>query len=252
MARLWRAFHPSLAASAGSVVELSAEESHHVARVLRLRAGERIRLFDGVDTEWEAVIEDSSPGVVRVRLEEECREPVEPRLEVSLFQGLCRSDRMEQVIQRCTEIGVAAIHPVGTRRAEGGPPGPKRLRRWRRIAVEAAKQSGRRRVPTVEPCDGPPLTDGDDLLAILLDPAGETPPLGEILAGRPVRRVWLAVGPESGLDPEEVSLWCATGWRRAGLGPRTLRAETAGPVAASIVLHRWGDLGPAQSETPPV
>ena len=180
---------------------------------------------------------------MRARLEQERLDSVEPRLELTVFQGLCRNERMEQVIQKCTELGVAAVHPVSTRRSDGPPPGAKRLRRWQRVAVEAAKQSGRRRVPAVDPRETPPRPDSDDLLAILLDSAADAPPLGRLLTGKPARRVWLAVGPESGLEPDEVARWCAEGWRRAGLGPRTLRTETAGLVAASIVLHLWGDVG---------
>jgi 16S rRNA (uracil1498-N3)-methyltransferase len=119
----------------------------------------------------------------------------------------------------------------------------RKLARLRRIVLEAAKQSGRRRVPVVEPVPTLPQAVGGDTLALLLDPAPGGTPLYRICerVERPPRTVWLAVGPEGGFDDEVAP----AGWQPALLGPRTLRSETAGLVAASIVLHLWGDLGPA-------
>ena len=122
-----------------------------------------------------------------------------------------------------------------------GPVGPEGLARWRRIAVEAAKQSGRRAVPAIEPCDE--LPPGDEALAIVLHPGPTSVPLGRLLGGTAPREVRLAAGPESGFGAEEVKRWEAQGWRVAALGPRTLRAETAAVVAASVILNTWGDLG---------
>lgn len=243
MARLWRAHHPGLAAEVGAEVELSREESHHVGRVLRLGPGERLSLFDGAGREWDAVIVPSPAPRVVVRLERERVDRVEAPLDVRLYQGLCRPDRMDWLVQKATEVGVAAIHPVATARAEAWRGSERRLERWRRIAVEAAKQSGRRRVPEITPCPDLPAAGPAGPLSLLLSPDPRSRPLGLALGQRSPGPVRVAVGPEGGFDAEELARWSDAGWLAASLGPRTLRAETAGIVAAALILHAWGDLG---------
>lgn len=252
MARLWRAFHPELPAEAGAEVELSAEEAHHVGRVLRLGPGESVSLFDGAGREWEARILAAPRPRIVVRLERECVEPVEAPLDLHLYQGLCRSERMDWLVQKATEIGVSAIHPVPTARSEPARKPGKRLERWRRIAVVAAKQCGRRTLPEIVPRDDLPAAGGGEGPALLLHPAPQARPLGSLLDGPAPGRVRLAVGPESGFADEEAARWSDAGWILAELGPRTLRAETAGLVAAALILHAWGDLGCAPDPAGPV
>jgi 16S rRNA (uracil1498-N3)-methyltransferase len=246
MARLWRAYRASLPSRVGARVELGPEESHHVRRVLRLEAGEMIAVFDADGREWLATLLPAESEGVVVQLAREVRQDVEPPLEVTLYQALGRSQQVEWVIQKATEIGVAAVHPLRTRRSERFPVRPQRMERWRRIAVESCKQCGRRRVPLIDGCDELPAAEPGSL-ALVLDPGGAAPPLASHLEaldeGAPPARVLLVCGPESGLDDGEIAAWCDAGWQRAGLGPRILRAETAGIVAATIVLNRWGDLG---------
>lgn len=239
MARLWRAHHPDLPSTAGSEVSLARDEAHHVNRVLRLRAGDRLALFDGSGSEWRATLTASGPDRVTARLDEPETGSVEAPLELHLLQGLCAGERMELVVRKATEVGVASILPFSAARSTGARPSGHKLERWRRIAVEACKQSGRRRVPRVELLDGLPAA-GADGPSLLLDPSG--PPIGDRLAG-PQEVIRLAVGPESGFDAVELASARDAGWIPVGLGPRTLRTETAGLVAAAIVLHRLGDLG---------
>ena len=115
-----------------------------------------------------------------VRLEHEILEPVvEPRLKVVLFQGLLRPERMDWVVQKATEVGVSAIHPFVSARAEPRGGGEKKLERWRRIAVESCKQCGRRQVPRIEPLEALPDAPPGDLRALLLQPGRflENPPV---------------------------------------------------------------------------
>jgi 16S rRNA (uracil1498-N3)-methyltransferase len=251
MERQWRVHHPALPVEPDATIELSPAESHHVHRVLRLRTGDGLWVFDGRGRERPGVIEGGGAGGVRVRLEEEVERQVEAPLEITLFQALCRPDRMEWVIQKATEIGVATVHPFPTERAEGRAPTAGRLERWRRIAIEACKQSGRCRIPGVEPLEGLP-DPPPGRTAILLDGGPRAGALGEVLSRSKLGGVWIAVGPESGFTADEVAHATEKGWQSARLGPRTLRTETAGLVAASIVLHRWGDLGPAAGPAGPV
>lgn len=245
MARVWRVHHPGFCASPGASLDLPAEEARHVCRVLRLKPGDPIAVFDGEGSEWRAVIERAERERVSVRLEAAIAGAVEPAMEVFLFQGLCRAERMEWVVQKATEVGVWAVRAVAAQRSGRQPVTDHRLARWRRIAVEACKQSGRRRVPRVDVCDDLPGLPSADTLGIVLDAERGAPPLADLCAGRtePPTRVWIAAGPEGGFDPREMDAAAREGWQRAGLGPRTLRADTAGVVAAAIVLHRWGDLG---------
>jgi 16S rRNA (uracil1498-N3)-methyltransferase len=250
MARTWRIHHPELPAFAGASFDLTGDEARHAVRVLRLRAGERIAVFDGRGSEWHAAIERCDRGRVTVKLETPVTGVVDPALEIVLFQGLCKPDPMAWLVQKATEVGISAVLPFISGRAGRLAVTEQRLARWRRIAVEACKQSGRRRVPRVEVCQALPVPPTPGPLGLLLDPEPGAMPLADhcaALAGPP-RSVWLAVGPEGGFAPGEVASWVEQGWRRAGLGPRTLRADTAGLVAASILLHRWSDLGSGSAE----
>ena len=244
MARLWRVHHPGLPAKPGAAFDLGVEEARHVQRVLRLKTGEPLAVFDGEGTEWRAVVVTSDRERVAVRLDAPITRPVEPSLIVGLYQGLCRAERMEWVIEKATEVGVAAVYVWTSRRAKPHAITPHRLARWRRIAAEACKQCGRRQLPRLEVCEELPRELPAGTLGLVLDPGSTALPLAELCRRQPSpRQVWLAVGPESGLEAEEIDTRPGAGWIRAGLGPRILRADTAGVIAASIILHHWADLG---------
>lgn len=244
MARLWRLYHRDLQHEAGSVVVLGTGDSHHARKVLRLRVGDEIALFDGTGHEWTARMVGSEGERVTVRLEREILLPeVEASLQVVLFQGLLRPERMDWVVQKATEVGVAAIHPFVSERTEARDGRAQRLDRWRRIAIESCKQCGRRRLPRIEAFDALPGCPSGDGPALLLHPSPDSTPLSEFCDGLPPRTVHLAVGPQSGFTPDEMQAHRRAGWRLAALGPRVLRADTAGTIAAAILLHRWADLG---------
>lgn len=242
MNRPRRAFHPE-ADGAATEVALSRDESHHVTRVLRLKPGDPLAVFNGRGREWQGVLQSIHGDGARVRLGAEIHGVTDPRLEVVLFQGLCRAERMEWVIQKATEVGVAGFRPIGAERAEARPPGLERLQRWRRIALEACKQCGRRTVPEIAEPGAFPCEPPEGGLALMLTVGSGVRPLSDLVSGPRPERVWVAVGPEGGFSDAEIELHTSGGWLAAGLGPRTLRTETAGVVAATIVLHAWGDLG---------
>jgi 16S rRNA (uracil1498-N3)-methyltransferase len=241
VARLWRVYDPQ---ARGDVerVTISAAETHHVRRVLRLGPGDELAVFDGRGGEWRATLDGYDGSSAVLLLGEEIVLPVDPALDVRLYQSCARADRLDWIVQKGTEVGLAAIVAVGSERGAGESAG-RRLDRLRRIAVEAAKQSGRRRVPDVEVADGLPDPAGD-ALALLLDP-GASVPLAAACAGGAATHgaAWLAVGPEGGFSSAEVARATSAGWRAVRVGPRVLRTETAGLVAAAIVLDRLGDLG---------
>lgn len=229
----------------GGRATLDPEESHHVARVLRLRTGMSLEVFDGCGGAWEAKIDDLSRERVTVSVGAALSPaPVEPALRVVVCQAVVRPEKVEWVLQKGTELGVAAFRLIATERTESPAPSPSRLARYRRIVMEACKQSGRLILPTMSV--GPLETPGDGVAGIVLTPTG-TVTLGTVLAAPPAPEVWLAVGPEGGFSDREIDSLSARRWRSASLGPRVLRTETAGSVAAAIVLHAWGDLGPVDS-----
>lgn len=226
------------------------DETHHLARVLRLGPGELVVVADGNGREYTVRLErvaDTATGTV-VR---EGVSAVESPLAVTLVQGIPKGDKMEQIVRAATELGLHALQPVVTARTVVRLP-PSRWReragRWQRVAKEAAKQCGRAVVPEVRA----PRALADWLAACSADAAGlrlclwegAAPPLGDVLArlAATPAAVEVLVGPEGGLAREEVDAARERGFAPAGLGPRILRTETAGPAAVAILQFRFGDL----------
>ncbi|MFQ5847080.1 MAG: 16S rRNA (uracil(1498)-N(3))-methyltransferase [Candidatus Methylomirabilales bacterium] len=227
----------------GSEVRFSPAQGRQITRVLRRGAGSRLLTFNGSGREWEVEILATPSRQVVGRVVAERRPQSESPLRVVLLQGVLKGAKMDYLIQKVTEMGVAEVVLVSTRRtvAEGGG----KVGRWSRIAIEAAEQSGRLRVPRLtgprplETCvsgsrrgTAVVLWEGEEVgtFAALLD---RVPPANEVT---------ILVGPEGGLETDEVALLGKAGFVPASLGPRTLRAETAAVAAMAILQHRWGDL----------
>ena len=258
MARTWRVHHPHDAPGVGSVVDVDPEEAHYVVRVLRLREGEPLALFDGRGREWVGRLVQCGPGGVRVEVERECVDPVETALPVTLFQGLSRPERMEWVIQKVSELGVREIHPVAAHRAVPAldPERAEQKRgRWQTIAQEASRQSGRSTVTDVRPVLSfdEIVEESENVDISLLFTTEALSPL-EALAQEQIerpRRMLLLVGPEGGFSPEEEQTAMKQGFLPVGLGPRVLRAETAAILAVGLVQYRFGDLGGSPADLTP-
>jgi 16S rRNA (uracil1498-N3)-methyltransferase len=244
-----RFYAPDLAA-AGSVVELPPEEAEHLSRVLRLRAGAEVRLFDGKGHEHAGRVErvERSRAFVTVgsRLPDAGREP---STFLVLAQALLKGDGMDQVVRDAVMLGVSRLMPIETEHCE--MPARRvtasgRVARWQRIAVASAKQCGRAVAPEVtEPrrlaaCLG--AFEGTDRY-LLVEP-GLVYPGGEPAAGAsppsPPPSALLVVGPEGGWAPDEVALAMAAACRPLTLGPRTLRADAAALVGLTALQALWG------------
>ncbi|HEX9502054.1 MAG TPA: RsmE family RNA methyltransferase [Thermoanaerobaculia bacterium] len=254
-------FHVPDALKSGTTIALDAEERHH-ARVLRVREGEEVEVFDALGKNYLARFE--SPDAIHVLSETENREP---RTENHLATSIIQLEKFEFILQKGTELGVRSFIPLMTDRMEVRI---ERLRgkedRWRKIVLEAVKQSGRSQIPVIEP-----PTKFDDAIAregtkIVFDadidpssaasrhllPASRGEGLsreiprpaerGEGGAQRRVRGVTLFIGPEGGFSERELKLARASGAAFERLGPRRLRAETAAIVALAIVAARSGDI----------
>ncbi|OFW13838.1 MAG: hypothetical protein A3F70_00530 [Acidobacteria bacterium RIFCSPLOWO2_12_FULL_67_14] len=233
----------------GDLVDLPPDEAAHLARVLRLTAGSAVRLFNGVGGEFEGVVDAVSKGRAAVRLTG-AREPVaEPRVAVTLAQAVLKGDKMDDVVRDAVMMGVAAVQPVVTARSEvtlaalrrGG-----RRERWHRIAVSAAKQSGRATVPPIlEPCAFSDLTTALAQMALpgpaamFVEPSADEGTLAlSDLSDPPPRETTVIVGPEGGWDAEELARGAAV-CRMVTLGRRTLRADAMAIVALAALFAIW-------------
>ncbi len=231
-------------------VLFDAEETRHLARVLRLGPGDSVQVVDGRGTEFtvrlESIAARSAVGTILARSSAITESP----LTITLAQGVPKGAKMEGIVRAVTELGVARVVPLVTERTivrlEVGR-WRERARRWQRVAKEAAKQCGRAVIPPVDlPRSLEEFAEAEwraDLLLCLWE--GERRGLSEILDATPgpVASALLVVGPEGGLARGEVEALQARGFTIAGLGPRILRTETAGPVSVSLLQSCFGDLG---------
>lgn len=254
-----RRFHapPEAFTPDGAEVELSIEESRHLREALRLRAGDEAFVFDGEGREFRCVVSETGRrGADRARLaglapaEPPCAEsPLELTLAVALLKG----EKFDWVAQKATELGAARIVPVLTRRADVRPRDEqdalRRVERWRRLALEACKQSGRARIPTITaPVAFSALASAsnENVVAARLMFA-ERDGVGlkaaqALMDARPSSIVAL-VGPEGGWDMEEIAQARQDGWTIITLGGRVLRAETAAITVTALLQHIFGDVG---------
>lgn len=243
-------FHVRPEAIQADRVVFDAEETRHLARVLRLAPGDLVQVVDGRGNEFTVRLESiegrSAAGTILARSSSVTESP----LAITLAQGIPKGDKMEWIVRTVTELGVTRIVPLLTERTIVRlEPGRwrDRARRWQRVAKEAAKQCGRAVIPGVEaPRSIQELADADwsvDLALCLWE--GERQGLREVLGAirGAASSALLVVGPEGGLARREVEALEARGCKIAGLGPRILRTETAGPVAVSLLQARFGDLG---------
>ncbi len=218
---------------------LGPESRRYLADVLRLAPGARIEVFDGRGGRYDARIEE---GFEAVRLGPREDVPA-PEVEIALLPALAKGEKMDLVVQKATELGVARILPFAAERSVvrlDASRGEERAARWSRIAEQAARQSGRADVPEVRP--PVPLAQAlADLApgtrAFVFHPGG-----GHVDAGAAAASLAAVVGPEGGLTDAELRDCEAAGALRASLGPRTLRAETAAIVAVALLQARFGDL----------
>ena len=243
-------FHVRPESVTGDRVTFDAEETHHLARVLRLRAGALVHTVDGHGQELAVRLTRIGPRAAEGEIVSRGERRVESPLDLTLVQGIPKGDKLESIIRMATELGVARVVPLIAERSVPRTEAGRmfaRLLRWQRVAKEAAKQSGRAMIPEVTP----PLA----LAAWVAEPRrpgltlclweGARTPVATVLPDGPVERATLVVGPEGGLAEKEVMSLRSAGALVGGLGPRILRADTAGPVGLALLQFRYGDLGAA-------
>ena len=230
--------------ASGNRVRLEGERAHYVARVLRLKQGAELTVFDGRGGEFDARVESNGRDAMVLEVGGHRALERESPLAVRLVQGIGRGERMDYVVRRSVELGVSEIQPVLTERVVvrlSGARADRRIAHWRGIAVDACEQCGRNRIP------------GIGAVATLQAWLSASTPAGLRLfpdPGSAVRlasldkpdSVTLVVGPEGGFAPRERTALRDAGYVPVSLGPRILRTETAAITALGAVQLLWGDI----------
>lgn len=230
-------------------VTLAADEARHLRDVLRLKAGDEVYIFDGLGREFQCSISDCGRDTAQLNIISEA-EPFRPEspLQLTLAVALLKGEKFDLVTQKATELGVRRIVPIITKYADiqlrDGHETGKRVQRWRRITLEAAKQSGRARVTEVTaPVPFDALINAAEVpnqQKLMFSERGGQPFSG--VTNKTLDSIIAAVGSEGGWSDEEISLAREHGWTIVTLSGRTLRAETAAITAAVLLQHAFGDL----------
>jgi len=235
-----------------NLIEIDKEQTHHIEKVLRLKNGDYLELFDGAGNEYICRIHGNRNGLILAEIEKHYFRANQPAAQVVLAQGIAKGEKMDYVIQKAVEIGVYAIIPFVSERTVvilNEQKARQKVSRWQNIAREACKQSGRNVIPEIKPIVKLPqlMNYVQDKRAVMLYEGEKNIGLRDILIkykdSLNVQSLTVMVGPEGGFSPAETELAQNNNVILAGLGSRILRTETAGLVAASIILYAAGDLG---------
>jgi 16S rRNA (uracil1498-N3)-methyltransferase len=238
-------FYCPIALSLRPQAWLPQEAAYHATRVLRLKPGDRVTVFNAEEGEFDASIQSAGKEGVLIDIGAARAVQRESFLAVELAQSLCTGEKMDYTLQKSVELGVSGIHPVSTERSVvrlTGERAQKREEHWRKVVIAACEQCGRNRVPEVrETCDFPRwLASGlTHTLRLVLSPSGDIT-LRDL--PRPQGSVLLLAGPEGGFTATEHAMAEANGFVSVRLGPRILRTETAALVALAALQTLWGDL----------
>ena len=222
---------------------LTGPDAHHLGKVMRARPGDEVILCDGAGFDYTAAVAAVTPDRVEFRLLEKRPSDAEPSVEVTLFAGYPKQDKLEFIVQKAVELGAARVVPFFSRFCVAAPKKEdQKNARYARIAAEAAKQAGRGAIPAVElPLDIkdlPARFDQFDLVLFFYEGGGQS--LRALVKNQ--KRVALITGAEGGFAPEEAALLTAAGAVPVGLGPRILRCETAPVAALAAVMTLAGQL----------
>ena len=236
-------FHVDQIDKSKSHLEIAGEQSHYVTRVLRLQTGDRMILFDGSGSEWKAKIIDTKRNRLLLELEERATPDRESPINLTLIQSISRSQRMDLVMQKSTELGVTRIVPVfstNTIVKMNEDKIEKKINHWRNILISASEQSGRTKIPDLI---SPIQLETECLkrykgdLSIFYDTTGKD----SYDANNP-KDITAVIGPEGGFTEDEKQMAIDAGYMVMQSGPRLLRTETAPIMALSILQYLYGDL----------
>lgn len=237
-------FYTEQSLSPGQKVILEETSSHHLLRVLRLKPGESLLLFNGNGKEYRAILEEAGKKQATVLVQDSRQPDRESKLHITLGQGVSRGERMDFVLQKSVELGVGSITPLWTKRSQvqlSGKRLEKRLNHWRGVIRSACEQSGRVYLAKLNGATKLPdwfSVNRKQSLQLVLDPSASL----QLSDLAPAREIRILIGPEGGLQSDEISMAEASGFQRIRLGPRILRTETAALATVAAIQALWGDL----------
>ncbi|MBR6633159.1 MAG: 16S rRNA (uracil(1498)-N(3))-methyltransferase [Clostridia bacterium] len=225
------------------VIEIKGDDAHHISKTLRMKVGDALTVTSSDGMDYLCLIDAFTPDAVMLTVQEVIPSHVESDIKISVFQALVKGDKMETVIQKSVELGASEIYPVSAERSvmkldSAGE--RKKLERWNKIALEAAKQCGRGFVPTVhnvisfEECVRK-MSERD--VSFFCYELAEGKTVKDVIGGKSFSSVGFYIGPEGGVAPKEAELARSHGIEAVSLGKLILRTETAGPAVLSMLLY---------------
>ncbi|MGF1697341.1 16S rRNA (uracil(1498)-N(3))-methyltransferase [Vibrio lamellibrachiae] len=227
------------------MLDLDDDAAGHIGRVLRMKAGQEVLLFDGSGAEFPAVLSEVGKKRVSVELTKRIERSSESPLDLHLGQVISRGDKMEFTIQKSVELGVNTITPLISERCGvklDAKRFEKKLAQWQKIAISACEQCGRNTIPVIRPimqleqwC-----AEQTEALKLNLHPRAN---YSINTLPEPINKVRLLIGPEGGLSSQEIDMTQEYQFEETLLGPRVLRTETAALTAITALQVRFGDLG---------
>lgn len=250
--------NPSQINLAQNQIVIQGEDVKHISKVLRLKNGDIVEICDGLNHEYISKVESISKEDVLLSVVEEKKSTKEPPIKVVLYQGIPKSTKMDLIIQKVTELGITDIVPVEMERTvvkfKNDKDKSKKVDRWQKISLEAAKQSKRGILPTVHfPFDFESAIKHSEENDINIMPYENEDKKGfknivGILSKEErssIKKIGIWIGPEGGFDKDEVDKAVGNNIYPITLGPRILRTETAGFTILSLIMYELGDLGGA-------
>ncbi|TAH51721.1 MAG: 16S rRNA (uracil(1498)-N(3))-methyltransferase [Chloroflexota bacterium] len=238
-------FFVSPALIQNGTVHFSRAQAHQLRDVLRMRAGDKVIALDNLGSEYRVVLQHLARDVAEGEIVEQRAATGEPQTQIILYQALLKADKFEWALQKGTEIGISAFAPIVTERS-AQQVGKNKFARWSQIVTEAAEQAGRGKLPPLLPHQA--FTDALDAAlkagGCLLIPyeLETTSDLASALRAADAAAIHLFIGPEGGFSASEIEIARNHHAQIITLGPRILRAETAGLVTASAIFFARGDL----------
>lgn len=237
-------------------IVIKGEDLKHISKVLRLKNGDVVEVCDGLNSEYISKIESINKEDVMLSIIDKKNSTKEPPIQVVLYQGIPKSTKMDLIIQKATELGITNIVPVEMERTivkfKSDKDKNKKIDRWQKISIEAAKQSKRGILPTVQP----PFNFIDAIEHSKMNDINILPYENEDNKGfrhiinslsketrDSIKKIGIWIGPEGGFDKSEIDKALKNNLHLITLGPRILRTETAGFTILSIVMYELGDLG---------
>jgi RNA methyltransferase, RsmE family len=229
---------------------ISGDDVNHIKNVLRAVSGDKLVVSDGSGNEYTVCIDNIYKEKISATIIESYKNRTEPPIEVTLFQGIPKSDKMDTIIQKSVELGISKIVPVITERTvvrfDGIKDMEAKAKRWQRISLEAAKQCNRGLVPVVElPLKFDKALEASKEYALKLIPYEIEREIGirNYLKDYSEGKICFYIGPEGGFTDNEIDKAIKSNIIPVTLGPRILRTETAGAAVLSILMYELGDMG---------